>query len=83
MLAYGPRAVFDAVDDLLATIAPRRFHFGEADEARYLKLLFDSLVGAMSALMAEARALGWQGGLSVETMMDVVSDNVLASPRLG
>lgn len=83
VLASGPRAAFEAMDAVLATFAHRRFHVGEACEARYLKLVLNSLVGATAALMAEALSLGRQGGLSVPDMMAVIEESAVSSPLIG
>lgn len=83
VLASGPRAAFDAAEPLLATFSARRFHVGEEEEARYLKLVLNSLVGATAALAAEALEIGRAGGLSIADMMAVISESAVASPLLG
>jgi 3-hydroxyisobutyrate dehydrogenase-like beta-hydroxyacid dehydrogenase len=55
---------------------------GEAEEARYLKLVLNTLVGGTSALLAEALAMGRKGGLGEAAMMDVIGQSAVASPLL-
>lgn len=82
VLASGPRAAFDAAEPLLSTFSARRFHVGEGEEARYLKLVLNSLVGATAALAAEALEIGRAGGLSVADMTAVIAESAVASPLL-
>ncbi len=83
VMASGPRDAYDRVEPLLASISAKRFYLGEAEQARYLKLVVNSLVGATSSLLAEALALGVKGGLSVADMFDVIGQSAVASPLLG
>ncbi len=83
VMASGPRAVYDRVEPLLATVSAKRFYLGDAEQARYLKLVVNSLVGATSSLLAEALAFGRKGGLSVADMLDVIGQSAVASPLIG
>jgi 3-hydroxyisobutyrate dehydrogenase-like beta-hydroxyacid dehydrogenase len=83
VLASGPRASFEACEPMLACFSIRRFYVGPGEEARYLKLVLNSLVGATSALLAEALSLGRSGNLSVKTMLDVICESAVASPLIG
>ncbi|WP_165361293.1 NAD(P)-dependent oxidoreductase [Lichenibacterium ramalinae] len=83
VMASGPRDAYDRVEPLLATMAAKRFYLGEAEQARYLKLVVNSLVGATSSLLAEALALGLKGDLSLSDMLDVIGQSAVASPLLG
>lgn len=83
VLASGPRAAFEACGPVLACFASRTFHVGEGDESRYLKLAINAMVGATSALIAEALAFARKGELGTAGMMDVVLESVVASPLLG
>ena len=83
VMASGPRDAFDRVEPLLAIISAKRFYLGGAEQARYLKLVVNSLVGATSSLLAEALALGLKGDLSLSDMLDVIGQSAVASPLLG
>jgi 3-hydroxyisobutyrate dehydrogenase-like beta-hydroxyacid dehydrogenase len=78
----GPKAKFDELALLFEVFAKKAFHVGEAEEARYLKLVLNSMVAATSALLGEALAFGERGGLSNATMLDVISQSVVASPLI-
>ncbi len=83
VMASGPRAAYERVEPLLAVLSAKRFYLGHAEQARYLKLVVNSLVGATSSLLAEALAFGRKGGLSSADMLDVIGQSAVASPLIG
>lgn len=83
VMASGPRAAYERVEALLATFSARRFYLGDGEQARYLKLVVNTLVGATSSLLAEALAFGRKGGLSDQAMLDVITQSAVASPLIG
>lgn len=83
VMASGPRALFDRIEPILAAISAKRFYLGGAEQARYLKLAVNTLVGATSSILAEALALGRKGNLSLEVMLDVICQSAAASPLIG
>jgi 3-hydroxyisobutyrate dehydrogenase-like beta-hydroxyacid dehydrogenase len=83
VMASGPRALYDRVEPMLAAFSAKRFYLGEAEQARYLKLAVNTLVGATSSILAEALALGRKGNLSLDVMLDVICQSAVASPLIG
>lgn len=83
VMASGPRTAFDAAEPILAAVSTKRFYVGEAEQARYLKLVINTLVGATASLMAESLALGRKGGLDTAVMLDVIGQSAVASPLIG
>jgi 3-hydroxyisobutyrate dehydrogenase-like beta-hydroxyacid dehydrogenase len=82
-LVSGPKSAFDHMVDIFTVFTKKAFHVGEAEEARYLKLAINSIVAATSALLGEALAFGLKGGLSHETMLEVITQSAVASPLIG
>lgn len=82
-IVSGPKAAFERLQPVYEIFTAKRFHVGAAEEARYLKLAINSMLGATSALVAEALALGEKGGLDRATMLDVVLSSAVASPLIG
>ena len=82
ILASGNKTAWDTVEPYLAHLSVRHFYLGEGEEARYMKLVLNTLVGATAAIMAEALALGESGGLSRSAIMEVVGESAVASPLL-
>jgi 3-hydroxyisobutyrate dehydrogenase len=82
ILASGDEGAWQTVLPYVEMMSSRQFHLGAGDEARYMKLVINTLVGGLSALLAEALSLGESGGLSRASMMDVICESAVASPLL-
>jgi 3-hydroxyisobutyrate dehydrogenase-like beta-hydroxyacid dehydrogenase len=83
VMASGPRLAFERVEGYLKAFSTLRFYVGDEEQARYLKLVVNTLVGAMLSLLSEALSLGDAGGLTRGDMLAVLSESVVASPLLG
>ena len=70
------------MEPLLNCFSTKQFWVGESDEARYLKLAINVLVGGTSALLGEALAIGQCSGLPLATIMDVICESAVAIARL-
>jgi 3-hydroxyisobutyrate dehydrogenase len=82
VLASGDEAAWATVLPTIRLLSARQFFLGVGEEARYMKLVINTLVGASSAILAEAVALGESGGLSRASMMEVICESAVASPLL-
>lgn len=80
VIASGPRAAYDRLVPVFEHVSAARYHVGEGEEARVLKLIINDLVGSTAALMAEGLTLGRKAGLDWETMLTVIGDSAVASP---
>lgn len=80
ILASGEADGWAQALPLIRLISARQFWLGDGEEARYMKLVLNTLVGASSAILAEAVALGSSGGLSRAAMMEVICESAVASP---
>lgn len=80
VLASGDEQAWATVLPTIRLLSARQFYLGAGEEARYMKLVINTLVGASSAILAEAVALGESGGLSRTSMMDVICESAVASP---
>lgn len=81
-MVSGPRDAWRIVEPVLACFAARQFWVGDGDEARFLKLAVNVILGGTSALLAEALAIGRCGGLPVSVLMDVICQSAVGSPLL-
>ena len=81
-LASGDAAAWETAAPFLDLLAARKFYLGAGEEARYMKLVLNTLVGATSAILAEALALGATGGLGDGQMMEVIAESAVASPLI-
>lgn len=82
VLASGDQQGWDAAIAAIRLLSARQFYLGQGEEARYMKLVINTLVGATSAILAEAIALGASGGLTPASMMEVICESAVASPLL-
>jgi len=80
IFASGDRSGWDEVLPFIEQLSVRQFYLGEAEEARYMKLVVNTLVGASSAVLSEALAVGASGGLGRADMMRVICESAVASP---
>jgi 3-hydroxyisobutyrate dehydrogenase-like beta-hydroxyacid dehydrogenase len=81
-LASGDLPSWEQSCALLDVIASRKFYLGSGDEARYMKLVLNTLVGATSSILGEALVLGAKGGLGPAQMMEVIAESAVASPLI-
>jgi 3-hydroxyisobutyrate dehydrogenase-like beta-hydroxyacid dehydrogenase len=82
VLASGDATAYQRVEPLLSAFSTRQFYLGPGEEARYLKLAINMLVGATSALLAEALTFGQKGSLSIDQMLEVICESAVASPLI-
>lgn len=82
IFASGPKDAYDQCVDIFGAMGQKVFYVGHGDEARYLKLLLNMMVGITSAMAAEALAFGKRGGMDWNQMIDMMSASVVASPLI-
>ena len=80
IFASGPKEAYDQCVDIFGAIGQKSFHVGFGEEARYLKLVLNMMVGITSAMTAEALTFGERGGMDWNQMIDMVNNSVVASP---
>jgi 3-hydroxyisobutyrate dehydrogenase-like beta-hydroxyacid dehydrogenase len=83
IFASGPKDAYDACTEIFGCMGQKVFHVGTGEEARYLKLVMNMMVGLTSAMAAEALTFGEAGGMNWEQMIDIVGASVVASPLIG
>jgi len=82
ILCSGPKTAYEDCLPLLEILGSKIFYIGEDEQARFLKLCINSMVGISSSMMGEALAFGEAGGLDWNTMIDVISSSAVGSPIL-
>ncbi|MEW6665356.1 MAG: NAD(P)-dependent oxidoreductase [Thermodesulfobacteriota bacterium] len=83
VFASGPKDAYDQCVEILGSMGGKVFHVGTGEEARFLKLVMNMLVGLTSAMVGEALTFGEAGGMNWEQMIDIVNASVAASPLIG
>lgn len=83
IFASGPKDAYDKCAEIFGAMGQKVFHVGNGDEARYLKLLLNMMVGITSAMAGEALIFGEKGGMDWNQMVDIINSSVVASPLIG
>ena len=76
----GPKASFLTAKEALAAYSRAQIWLGEAEEARYAKLAVNLMVAVTAGMMGETLALARKGGISWQTILDLLGESVVASP---
>ncbi len=82
ILISGPREIFNINQDLFNILGNKIYYVGDQEQARYLKLSINMMVGISAIMMAEALALGSSGGLDRDLMVDIIKNSAVGSPLI-
>jgi 3-hydroxyisobutyrate dehydrogenase-like beta-hydroxyacid dehydrogenase len=82
IMVSGPAAAYERCEPIFDAMGAQNFYLGDGDQARYLKLVINLLVGTTGAVLAEALSLGRKGGLDWNQMIDVIGVSAAASPYI-
>lgn len=82
IMISGPEAAAKRCEPVFAEMSKTQFYLGDSEQARYLKLVINLLVGTTGAVLAEALTLGRKGGLDWAQMLDVIGVSAAASPYI-
>lgn len=82
ILASGPKDAYDRCVPLLQTMGKKLYYLGPAEQARYLKVAINMMLGVTAAMLAEALALGERGEVDWAQMIEVINNSVVGSPLL-
>lgn len=82
LFASGDVDDFARARPVFEAMAAKVLHVGAGEAAAYLKLVHSLIVGTYSAMIGEALAFGQKGGLSIDTMVDVLEAGPLGSRQL-
>jgi len=80
ILVSGPQKIFKEQRDIFEVMGNKIFYTGGEEQARYLKLSINMMVGVTAIMMAEALALGKAGGLDWDIMIDIIKNSAVGSP---
>lgn len=82
-IVSGQLALHERLEAFFAAFTRKTFFVGEGEEARFLKIAVNGMVGATAALLAEALALAGKGGVDAATALEVIGQSAVASPVIG
>jgi 3-hydroxyisobutyrate dehydrogenase-like beta-hydroxyacid dehydrogenase len=79
VIASGDVADFEAADPYLATFSCTRYFVGPGENARYLKLIHQMMIGANMQVWGEGLVMGEKAGLDWDTMLEVLGNSAVGS----
>lgn len=79
-LCGGDRTLFDSVEGPLSVMGKRSHFLGDVGAGTRMKLVVNSIMGAMLAALAEGVALTEATGLDVDDLLEVLAGGAMANP---
>lgn len=76
----GEAAALDRVRPVLDVLSARVFHMGAQGSGATMKLVVNSVIGALNQALSEALVLAEKAGLARETVYDVFATSAVAAP---
>ena len=83
IMCSGLRDAYDQVEPLLGAMGAKLFYVGPEEQARYIKLTINMMVGLTAAMAAEALSFSQKGGMDWDTTLEIMANSVVASPLIG
>jgi 3-hydroxyisobutyrate dehydrogenase-like beta-hydroxyacid dehydrogenase len=80
IMVSGSQDSYEKALPLLQVLGKKIFYLGLGEEARYMKLAVNMIIGATCQGMAEALVFGKRAGLAADKMLDVINNSAIASP---
>lgn len=80
IIASGDKKAYDKCQNILGAMGQRMFYVGTGDEARYLKLVLNMMVGTTAQMLAEALTFGEKAGLDWTQMLEIIGSSAVQSP---
>ena len=76
----GDKQAYDGCQNIFNAIGQKSFYLGNGEEARYVKLALNMMVGTTCQMLAEALTFGEKAGLEWNQLLEIIGNSVLASP---
>lgn len=83
ILVSGPSDAYQELEALLRVLGKKIYYLGADEQARYMKLSINMMLGITAAMMSEAMVLSERVGVDWHQMIDVISNSAVASPLVG
>jgi 3-hydroxyisobutyrate dehydrogenase-like beta-hydroxyacid dehydrogenase len=80
LMTGGRRETHDELMPIMMAIGSKAIYCGEIGQASVMKLVGNTMISFMLEGLAEAVVVGRKGGLSIETMLEVIMASGFASP---
>jgi 3-hydroxyisobutyrate dehydrogenase len=80
ILCSGDKASFDKVLPIFDVLGKNKFYLGAGEEARYMKLSLNMMIGTSMQMLAESLVFGKRAGLDWAQMLEVIAGSAVGSP---
>jgi len=80
VLASGDKDAYEQCQNLFDAMAQKTYYLGPGEEARYMKLATNAMLGVTCQMLAEVLTLGEKAGLDLDQMIEIIGEGGLASP---
>ena len=77
-LNSGDKEAYEKVLPMLKVLTNKQFYLGSGDEARYMKIIINMMLGTAMQAMAESLVMGEAVGMDWEVMVDALCDSAAA-----
>jgi 3-hydroxyisobutyrate dehydrogenase-like beta-hydroxyacid dehydrogenase len=81
-LNSGDPKAYEAVLPILKVLTDRQYYLGMGEEARYMKIIINMMLGTSMQAMAESLVMGRAVGIDWELMVDAIADSAAACPAV-
>ncbi len=79
ILCSGDRGAYDKVFEIFNVLGSTHFYLGGAEEARFMKIAINMMIGTTIQMWAESLVLGKSAGLDWKQMIEVFASSVAGS----
>ncbi len=80
IFASGDKQAYEQCLDIFGILGQKTFYVGANEEARYVKLALNMMVGTTCQMLAEALTFGEKAGIDSDQLLEIIGNSVLASP---
>ncbi|MEL7564366.1 MAG: NAD(P)-dependent oxidoreductase [Dehalobacterium sp.] len=80
ILASGDASAYGKTLDIFKTLGKNQFYLGANEEARYMKLCLNMMIGTSMQMLAESLVFGKRAGLDWAQMLEVIAGSAVGSP---
>lgn len=80
ILCSGEKDAYDKALPLFEVMGKNQFYMGKAEEARYMKLVLNMMIGVSCQMLAESLVFGEKAGLDWAQMLEIIAGSAVGSP---
>ncbi|MDK2985998.1 MAG: hypothetical protein PWQ96_1641 [Clostridia bacterium] len=80
ILCSGDKKAYDKVLELFEVMGKNQFYLGDGEEARYMKLVLNMMIGTSCQMLAESLVFGKKAGLDWAQMLEIIAGSAVGSP---